>query len=202
MSHGIGNILANLTTCIILREIFIMEKLNFSVSEVGDNGLVINTQKPPTFFSDLKYSLYTRDKIELDSDILITAAIEKNDKQFYLSGHLELKIKSPCSRCLTMVSTNISPDFNFILLPENSEDDELVCDDDIVVESYKGNIIDITDYLYEVLSISVPVKVLCNSDCKGICAYCGSNLNNKLCGCKSDGNLIRNSFAILKNYKI
>ena len=179
-----------------------MEKLNFSVSEVGDKGLNINVLKSPAFFRDLEASLYTREKIELDSDIEITAYIEKNVKQIYLSGHLELKIKSPCSRCLSMVTRNINPDFNLILLPENSEDDEFVCDENTVVESYKGNVIDITDYLYEILSISVPVKVLCKYKCKGLCMYCGSNLNEVNCECKEYRDIKRSSFSVLKNYKI
>jgi len=179
-----------------------MEKLNFCVGDVGDSGLNINAHKSRAFFGDLESSLYTREKIELDSDIEITAYVEKNDKQFYLSGHLELIIKSPCSRCLTMVSRNISPDFKIILLPETAEDDEFVCDENTVVESYKGNVIDITDYLYEILSISVPVKVLCRSNCKGLCMYCGSNLNEVNCECKEYRDINKNSFSVLKNYKI
>lgn len=179
-----------------------MEKLNFNVSDVGDNGLNINTYKSPAFFSDLESSLYSRDKIELDSGIEITAHVEKNDKLLYLSGHLELKIKSPCSRCLTMLSRNISPDFNIILLPECTEYNDFVCDENTVVESYKGNFIDITDYLYEILSVSVPVKVLCSSNCRGLCIYCGSNLNEIHCECKEYRDINKSSFSVLKNYKI
>lgn len=179
-----------------------MEKVNFNISDIGDNGLNINIHQSPAFFSDLESSLYTRDKIELDSDIKITAYVEKNDKQLYLSGHLELKIKSPCSRCLTMVSKTINPDFNIVLLPEHAEDDEFVCDENTVVESYKGKIIDITDYLYEIISVSVPVKVLCRGNCKGLCMYCGSNLNEINCECKGYRDIKKNSFSLLKNYKI
>jgi uncharacterized protein len=152
-----------------------MEKLNFNVSDVGDDGLLINTEKPPAFFSDLTNSLYTRDNIELNSNILIKASVEKTDKQIYLNGYISLEIKSSCSRCLTMVSTIINPHFNLLLVPENTDQDEFIFDSETVVESYKGNTVDITDYLYEILSVSIPVKMLCSKLCKGLCVYCGGN---------------------------
>lgn len=179
-----------------------MEKLNFCVSDVGDNGLVINAHKSPSYFSDLESSLYARDQIKLDSDILIIAEVEKIDKQLYLNGHLELTIQSPCSRCLTMVSKNISPGFSIILLPENKDNDEFVCDEDAMVESYRGNVVDITDYLYEVLSMSLPVKFLCRKNCKGLCMYCGTNMNEINCECKDKQVYNKSTFSVLKNYKI
>ena len=34
------------------------------------------------------------------------------------------------------------------------------------------------------LILSLPSKVLCREDCRGLCPHCGKDLNEGLCGCK------------------
>ncbi len=31
-----------------------------------------------------------------------------------------------------------------------------------------------------------PIRVLCRPDCRGLCAFCGANLNDGLCDCKPE----------------
>ena len=38
----------------------------------------------------------------------------------------------------------------------------------------------------EEVSLSLPNKILCKDDCKGLCPKCGANLNVKQCNCKKD----------------
>jgi uncharacterized protein len=33
--------------------------------------------------------------------------------------------------------------------------------------------------------LSVPMKVICRSDCRGLCASCGVNLNHEDCRCET-----------------
>ena len=39
---------------------------------------------------------------------------------------------------------------------------------------------------WEELSLALPVKPLCHSDCKGLCPVCGCNRNTDSCTCESD----------------
>ena len=34
------------------------------------------------------------------------------------------------------------------------------------------------------LILSLPSKVLCREDCRGLCPHCGKDQNEGLCGCK------------------
>lgn len=43
---------------------------------------------------------------------------------------------------------------------------------------------DLDELLREDILLSLPTKVLCKSDCKGLCPMCGADLNNGPCGCK------------------
>ena len=38
----------------------------------------------------------------------------------------------------------------------------------------------------EELVLNLPSKNLCRKDCRGLCPKCGRNLNEGLCGCRSD----------------
>ena len=47
------------------------------------------------------------------------------------------------------------------------------------------------------IQLSLPQALLCKEDCKGLCPYCGADLNTTICGCKPDDGDPR--MAVLKN---
>ena len=73
-------------------------------------------------------------------------------------------------------------------------------DDDLEHETYQGDEIDLSNYIMEQVAISLPVKVVCSEDCKGLCSNCGNNLNFEMCAC--DKERVDPRFAVLKNLKI
>lgn len=176
-----------------------MNRVQFNINEIGENGFHLKTEQPNAFLNDISGSLYSFDNIEFISNVLIDVDIYKENKQIVLNGNLYLKYKSPCSRCLEDVSQELNPVLNLILVPE-SNDKEFEFENDTIVCSYSGNTIDITDYLSEVVSLSLPVKILCDEKCKGLCSNCGTDLNKEKCECSA--NRITPEFAILQNYKI
>ena len=46
--------------------------------------------------------------------------------------------------------------------------------------------IDISDDIRQMILLSIPLKLLCNEDCKGLCPKCGKNRNNEQCDCRED----------------
>ncbi len=55
--------------------------------------------------------------------------------------------------------------------------------DDLDVEFYKNGIINLKDFLREQILLQVPMKPLCSDDCRGLCQYCGQDLNIAQCSC-------------------
>lgn len=43
--------------------------------------------------------------------------------------------------------------------------------------------LDLDDFIYTEVVLSLPTKHLCSEDCKGICYKCGKNLNDGKCDC-------------------
>ncbi|NIP39512.1 MAG: DUF177 domain-containing protein [Candidatus Dadabacteria bacterium] len=174
-----------------------MNKIQFDINEIGENGLHFKSEQPPAFLSDIGDSLNSIENIVFDSNVRIDANIYKDERQIVLNGSLNLSYISPCSRCLIDVALKLNSDLKLILVPDSKDEDEY--ENDTVVSSYSGNTIDITDYLTEMVSISLPVKILCDEACKGLCPDCGADLNTDICSCKQDR--VSPEFAVLKNYK-
>lgn len=59
--------------------------------------------------------------------------------------------------------------------------------------------IDLQGDVIDALALAIPVKVLCQESCKGLCPQCGTNLNVKVCGCHEQAGDPR--WDALKNLK-
>jgi len=57
--------------------------------------------------------------------------------------------------------------------------------------------LDLTPLLREQAWVTVPIKPLCRSDCKGLCPQCGTNLNLESCTCEDV--MVDSRLASLKN---
>ncbi|MBR5121887.1 MAG: DUF177 domain-containing protein [Oscillospiraceae bacterium] len=83
-----------------------------------------------------------------------------------------------CDRCLNEFNREYSLELEHILVRSTSSqnDEYVVCQDDTL----DLNELAITDLL-----ISMPTKILCDENCKGLCVGCGANLNVSPCKCNS-----------------
>ena len=65
-----------------------------------------------------------------------------------------------------------------------------------------SNTVDISKPLIDNLLVSLPSKMMCKPDCKGLCKYCGKNLNFQSCNCEEIEKELENQdnpFYKLKN---
>ena len=83
-----------------------------------------------------------------------------------------------CDRCADefVRSFSVPVEHTLVTKVEDDTNDEL-----IVIDSYHY---DIDPLVKEDIILSLPTKVLCKEDCKGICPQCGKNLNAGPCECK------------------
>jgi uncharacterized protein len=95
------------------------------------------------------------------------------------------------------VDLPLLPQVNLVLSPVSTSQER---DEDLDFETYKGEEFDLGNYLREIIAMSLPVKVLCREDCKGLCSNCGANLNLRICSCKDDW--VDSRFTVLRDLKI
>ena len=63
------------------------------------------------------------------------------------------------------------------------EDTQDMGDMDFLMEDMEH--IDILSFIKDTIQLSMPMKILCEKSCEGLCSHCGVNLNLQSCDCKS-----------------
>lgn len=101
-----------------------------------------------------------------------------------LNGHLE----APCDRCLRAVPLPIDVSFEAHLVSAALDHENKIAElqnDDLDYSVFDGEEIDVDDLAREQLLLSLPVQLLCDANCRGLCAQCGADLNASQCACET-----------------
>ena len=100
-----------------------------------------------------------------------------------VSGNVTTGIIHPCDRCLEPVYLDINGKIEALYLPQSEKPKyveksvELTDLESTFYYSPNDEFIDLEERIVEAIIMEVPIKVLCSEDCKGLCPYCGINLN-------------------------
>lgn len=97
----------------------------------------------------------------------ISLTVINADQEYALMGDLDVVAQKSCSRCLEDVEFSLNIDFSTEVNKSEVEDDE----------------IDISDYVIEHIRLAMPMQVVCDEDCQGLCPSCGIDLNHDECDC-------------------
>ena len=111
---------------------------------------------------DLKFSNINKGKVEIE-------------------GKAKIVLRMNCDRCLKEVDEIIVLDFfREVFAPDEVAEGTDEKSDQTFMEGYQLNV---EDLINDEILLSLPMKVLCKEDCKGICRQCGKDLNEGECGC-------------------
>ena len=128
--------------------------------------------------------------------------IYKDKDQFRLAGRVRTTLELPCSRCLEAFPWPVDSSFDLRYQPRSAntgEGEREVEEDDLSTAFYENAEIDLGQLMREQFYLALPMKPLCQHDCKGLCSHCGTNLNRVTCGCARDWEDPR--LAVLKGLK-
>jgi uncharacterized protein len=115
--------------------------------------------------------------------------IHKDKDKFRLVGTVKTELELGCSRCLEPFRLPVDAPFDIRYLPasEMSTDPESeVEDEDLETSYYRDDQIDLNELLREQFYLVLPMKPLCQADCKGLCPQCGTNWNTGTCTCTTE----------------
>jgi len=107
-------------------------------------------------------------------------------KDIRLQGDLATTLELPCARCLDPVRQDVGRTFDLLYRPLGTDagNEELsVTAAEAEIGYYQGEGVLLEDALREQVLLSVPLKVVCREDCKGLCPSCGKNRNTDPCSC-------------------
>lgn len=137
----------------------------------------------------------------LEKEPFLVTITNLGGRKVSIVADLHLTLEIPCARCLEPVvypcdlSIEREVDLN-----ESSEQRAEDLDEQPYINGYN---LDVDQLVYHELLLTLPMQVLCQDDCKGICSRCGINLNHETCDCeRGETNLQMSAFQdILKQFK-
>jgi uncharacterized protein len=134
--------------------------------------------------------------------VALSFDILKDKEQFHLTGTVRTVLELPCSRCLEPFTSPVDASFDLRYQPHTlnaGSDEREIEEDDLSTAFYENDEIDLGQLMREQFYLSVPMKPLCQDDCRGLCPVCGTNLNRGTCECKRNWDDPR--LAVLRNLK-
>ena len=145
----------------------------------------------------------------------VDAHLEKVERRVRIDAKAVAAVTAACGRCLAPVSLDVPVEFELTLVPEDEyEEAEPRAEKDphkghgggsfeareAEEETYSGKTIDLDPILREQILLALPAYPVCGEGCKGLCPVCGTNLNDRECGC--DRHVPDPRWAGLKNVKL
>jgi uncharacterized protein len=112
---------------------------------------------------------------------VLEISVTARDRTWVCRGTLTVEFETPCARCLEPALFPVDADVFRVF----TQDPELADDLDTELIPRNEGAVSILDAVREAVILSVPGMPLCRTDCRGLCAECGANLNST--GCEHSG---------------
>jgi len=129
-------------------------------------------------------------------DLKLEAVAELVGVEIRVRGHLGTVVECACDRCLGAVVIPVESDLDLFYRPmrEIAREEEIeIAEDELEVAFYPEEGLELADVVSEQVILSMPMKVVCRPDCRGLCPACGTNRNLEPCNCSKQTSETRGS---------
>ena len=128
---------------------------------------------------------------ETDTDwVQGTVEAVRIDQGILVTGSLRANAFGPCSRCLGVTEIKVRFELAEEYFPSVSEGNHPEAE---TYESMEGilrlderHTLDIAEATRQYVLVNMPMKMLCDVGCLGLCNYCGKDLNIGSCSCEEN----------------
>ena len=148
--------------------------------------------------------------IQLDGFVLLkpvyfSCDIYKMINDVRVKGSISTQIESNCDRCMDTFALDINGDFEIYYRPkphQRLKDREDMSPEELGILYYQNDTIDLHSTIKDSIQLEIPMKLLCEDNCLGLCTQCGTNLNKVKCQCqKEETPVSSNPFAEFFNQR-
>lgn len=135
--------------------------MKLKVAKIPKSGLTLEEEEPPQIMGE------ALDQVEYKEAIRVRISVNLVGRTLVVRGKLSTTVVLECNRCLKKYDYPVEVgDYCFATLVK--------CDETV----------DLTDSIREDIMLSLPMKRLCSSDCKGLCPICGQDRSVSACNCR------------------
>ena len=152
------------------------------VEELEDHWVKFDEAFPPGHVD------YLTEGIQQVAPLEVHGAARLLAGEIEIRGQLSTTMEAICARCLDPVLHPVHRDFDLVYrsIRTMTRGDEFeVPRGEEELGFYHGDGLLLEDMAKEQVLLSLPMKSVCRSDCRGLCPQCGGNLNRESCGCAS-----------------
>lgn len=110
----------------------------------------------------------------------VTVKVDRVAGGFLVSVALKAAVYGPCVRCLREAIIEVEVEEQEFA--PTAGRDESPNDLSPFIEHL---VVDVAGMAREAVVLGLPNRILCSDECRGLCAYCGQDLNTASCGCGS-----------------
>ena len=161
--------------------------MEIPLKDIPDQGLDIAYEEDPRLLDLVDKNVGFEEKIA------IHGRLSKAGETVSLSGWLTTRLILPCSRCAKDFTFPLYQELATQFLPfaeastekpsEGLQDGDIEEDD---LHFYRGQSVVLDDFIREEVILAIPMRPLCDPNCKGLCLRCGQDLNVTACGCPQE----------------
>lgn len=156
--------------------------------KTGDNKFELEGE-PRDFGYELREVRENPSFRKILGEIRVTAVITRSGQRFLVRGRVHFKAKLTCAICgddyeqdfdeeMTAEFTSIRQNITgYARELEPEELDRLPIDSDFI---------DLTAMVRDTIHLVIPIAPRCRDDCRGLCPWCGVNLNQGRCRCSDE----------------
>lgn len=131
-------------------------------------------------------------EMKLVRPVNVDLEIQKRSDHIRVTGSIRGLLELACHRCLEPVQHELDEAVDLFLIEEAPSEESEEADlevEDLEYEFYDGEAIEVDQLIAEQIFLSLPHKVLCSDQCRGLCPRCGANINTEPCGCDREESL-------------
>jgi uncharacterized protein len=170
--------------------------MRFKINEIGPEGLSLDVAITSEWLATACPDLEARPG---PKGLSLRGRLTRSGDDYLLMAHLGGTLDSTCGRCLEPAHIKLDSSMTVTFVPAD-DDEEL--DEDGEVVGFAGNEIDVSDEVRDEILLAIPLQVLCQESCRGLCSVCGGNRNAVPCDCEAQQRQAASRFAALGKLKI
>ena len=138
---------------------------------------------------------FQEDNVKFDDDIKVIGPLNgyvrmrRTNQGLLVDGWVELTLELSCNRCLKEFELPMHVNFEELFYPTVDVVSGLPLapfDEDEIFPIDARHQVDLTEAIRQNLLLNLPMMVVCQEDCKGLCPQCGQNLNLGSCECEPE----------------
>lgn len=151
-----------------------------AVEELQEHRVKFDEAFPPGHID------YLTEGLQQVAPLLVQGAANLLADEIEIRGRLVTTMEVLCARCLEPMRHAVELEFDLVYRPISTMtrgDEFQVPRGEEELGFYHGGGLLLEDMAKEQVLLSLPIKIICRSDCRGLCPRCGCNRNRETCDC-------------------